>query len=350
MRYLYNEGGYKIAQRVKMFPKYAERSIYRHCKLPVEESNIVDDKRKFNKGRPRKVDVRGERKILRTIPRLRKTVGSFFTSKRLQEECGVSHVCNRTRRRILNKHKYFYTVKRKKGIVTFNDRKKRMAFVRRCKRFGPELWTQRISFYFDGVGFAHKTNPKDEAWALGSKAWKTAGEGLSVTGKGSKVGSGGRVVKFFVAISYGKGVVYCRQYKGRMNGEKFAAIAGEEEFAEAFKNSANRKNKLFLQDGDPNQNSAVAQEVFEKKGYKVFKIPARSPDLNPIENVFDNVRRKKASDALRKDITYEDLQTFTARVERTIKGYSQKVIDRTIESMPKPLKLIEKSNGKRIRY
>ena len=36
---------------------------------------------------------------------------------------------------------------------------------------------------------------------------------LCVLQKGSHTGSGGKVVKMFVAISYGKGVTFCEQYE-----------------------------------------------------------------------------------------------------------------------------------------
>ena len=41
----------------------------------------------------------------------------------------------------------------------------------------------------------------------------------------------------------------------------------------------NQSGKLFLQDEDPSQNSALAREAMEAVGCRLFKIPARSPDL-----------------------------------------------------------------------
>ena len=51
----------------------------------------------------------------------------------------------------------------------------------------------------------------------------------------------------------------------------------------------NQSGKLFLQNEDPSQNSALAREAMEAVGCRLFKIPARSPDLNPIENAFNNI-------------------------------------------------------------
>lgn len=70
-----------------------------------------------------------------------------------------------------------------------------------------------ICFYLEGVSFYHKYNPLDDARVPKGKIWRKRKEGLSVTAKGTHVGSGGRVVKMIVAISYGKGVIYCEQYE-----------------------------------------------------------------------------------------------------------------------------------------
>lgn len=51
-----------------MSPQFSERSIYRHA--AADTSLDVEDKRKSNKGRPRKLDQRGEGKVVRTLKRL----------------------------------------------------------------------------------------------------------------------------------------------------------------------------------------------------------------------------------------------------------------------------------------
>ena len=52
--------------------------------------------------------------------------------------------------------------------------------------------------------------------------------------------------------------------------------------------------RLWLQDGDPSQNSAMACAAMDRANCELLKILPRSPDLNPIENI------KLVSDALRK--------------------------------------------------
>ena len=106
---------------------YAQRSIYRHCKTAVGEG-VIDDKRKFNPGRPHKLDERDERQVVRVVPKLRKSVGNSFTSKRVKVECNIHHVCDRTISRCLGRHGYKYTTKRSKGVLTGKDLANRKKF------------------------------------------------------------------------------------------------------------------------------------------------------------------------------------------------------------------------------
>ena len=81
-----------------------------------------------------------------------------------------------------------------------------------------------------------------------------------------------------------------------MNSEFFA----HSEIPAHFQASANPRATHFLQDGDPSQNSTKAQRALQDVGALLFIIPARSPDLNPIENKFNTVFGKLERDALRK--------------------------------------------------
>ena len=52
-----------------------------------------------------------------------------------------------------------------------------------------------------------------------------------------------------------------------------------------------------------------------KMGVKKFSIPARIPDLNPIENVFHYVRTKLHEESLDKNVTFENFEEYSTRVK-----------------------------------
>ena len=349
VRALYQVAGLRGKELLSKFPGYSKATIYRHAKAPIGKVKI--DKRKENKGRPRKLSSADVRHIGRTVLNLRRTVGSF-TSRRVQVAVGipVTDVSNRTIRRAMASQKFEYGRARRKGRMTPNDLKSRRKWCRWiCKHLPDAFWREGISFYLDGVGFIYKQNPMDEALSPKAREWRRKNEGLNMycTAKGKKEGS--TQAKFMVAISYGRGVISCEQYTGRINGEKFAEyVRGG--FDEIFELSSNPRARRFLQDGDPSQNSKKAKRAMDRMSAKMVGIPARSPDLNPIENVFHLVKKKLESDAIERQITSESFEQFCNRVKHTLLNFPTKTVDNIIDSMPKRLKMVIKRKGQRIRY
>ena len=330
--------------------RFSKATICRHMKQPIERQ--PKDNRKKNTGRPRLFDERDERRILRVAEQLRRLEG-HFTIKRVKLAAGIQNVSDETVRRVFRKAGLRYCHSRKKGILKRADLKARLNFALRIKRNGNQhnLWQDEIAFYLDGVGFTHKYNPFDQAQAPRTMAWRRPHDGLDFerTTKGSHEGVGGRVAHFICAIAHDKGMVLTEQYHDRLNGENFAAFV-RRVFPRLFETSANPEGKLFLQDGDPSQNSKKARDAFEEVGAVVFKIPARSPDLNPIENIFNGVKQKLREDALAKGIRKETFEEFSERCRKTLMNHPVQIINRTIESLPKRIDRIIKRRGQRTKY
>ena len=139
-----------------------------------------------------------------------------------------------------------------------------------------------------------------------TRTWKKKGESLKKhwTAKGKKEGLDGRIVCFMVATAHNKGVIKCHQYFGTINSETCKSFI-DEQFSDIFKNSANPKGKLFLQDGDPSQNSRIACETMNSVGCRLFKIPPRSPDVDPIENMFHLVGKQLKKNAIIQNLEHE---------------------------------------------
>lgn len=341
------EAGIPIPDIVKTFDSYSQATVYRHCKIRLGQPTR-SDRRVNNKGRPRKLSDRDERRILRAIPELRRTEGSF-TSKRIASEAGLSgSVSNKTIRRCLNKHGYGYRQSRKKGLMTAKDRENRVSFCKKVKNLKcADFWKKYVTMYLDGVGFAYKTKPLDQARAPSAREWRLKSEGLKVTMKGKKEGAVN--ANFMVGITYGKGVIAIEQYHGSITGEKCAKIT-EHCLAPALEQSDYPRARRILQDGCPRQNSKVSLKAFHKHNIKVFKIPARSPDLNPIENLFNTVKKRLRRQALDNKIEFETFEQFSERVKQTLLDFPAKSIDKIIDSMGKRVDEIIKTGGYRTKY
>ena len=256
----------------------------------------------------------------------------------------------------MNSLGFRYRNTRKKGVLLRSDLKKRRKFARDTLNAYPggtdSLWKEGISFYFDGTGFVHKNNPLGMAMAPKGKAWRLPKEGLAYgcTGKGRKEGV--HQVRFFVGISYGRGVVMCEQYEGRISGKKMEQFA-KDHFEDTFDRCALSTvagGRRVLQDGCPSQNDKRVLRAMQAMDAETFAIPARSPDLNPIENLFHLVGKRLEEQVLRDQIFFENDKTFARRVKKTIENFPADVIDKIIDSMPGRLRLVLKARGGRIKY
>ena len=358
LRTLHQVGNIPISNIIKNkhkypeFAKFSPATLYRHAKRPLD-GHREHDKRHNNKGRPRKLTGKDLRQIKRQIVLLRKRNGTF-TSNTLQEEAGATHISNSVFRRYLRRLGYGYRRTRKKGLLTAKDKKLRLRFARKVKRNfkyndrgSHILWTRGISMYVDAVGFEYKCNPYLHAKQPRAREWRLKNEGLSVTSKGKKEGM--NQVKFLVGIGHNAGVILVEPITQTMNGQYYASIV-RRCFPHALAQSKSPKAKRILVDGDPCQISHKAEKAISRIGAKYFRIPARSPDLNPIENLFHLIRNRLNKQAYRKVITSETKEQFTDRVASMLKDTRSNVIDNIIESMPKRIDMIIKRRGERIKY
>jgi len=94
-----------------------------------------------------------------------------------------------------------------------------------------------------------------------------------------------------VGIAHNKGFVLCERYYGAITGKKMADLV-DKHFNAAFEKSADPRGQRFLTDNCPRQTSKAAMGAYDRVEAKVFRIPPRTPDLNPIENFFHQVSRQ----------------------------------------------------------
>ena len=224
-----------------------------------------------------------------------------FSSQKIREAAGLPlNISSRDIKPCLGKYGYNYIQSRKKRLLSANDRTLRTKFAR--KNFPPDFWMKDNAFYLAGVGFAFKPNPAGEASAMSSLTCQKPNKGLAIITKGRKEGSGGKMANFFVAISHGNGVVMCHHHDWKITGDNFARW--EKWISTAPQLPPRRMSEKKFKG---------CRKAWTRKGYEMVKIPACSPDLNPIENFFHLVRTKMRSDAIQNNITKETYKQFVER-------------------------------------
>ena len=83
------------------------------------------------------------------------------------------HANNHIRKEFVELINCFSLSTLRKGIKTEKDKKCRVKFCKKClELLGPELWLQRIIFYYDGLTFYHKSDLFSEAIQPKAKIWR----------------------------------------------------------------------------------------------------------------------------------------------------------------------------------
>ena len=82
---------------------------------------------------------------------------------------------------------------------------------------------------------------------------------------------------------------------------------------------------VFQQDNDPKHTAKSTHEWFDEHGFILLPWPAQSPDINPIENVWDHLARRLAKRSVQpttEDELWEALQEEWYKIDV---GYIQKL-------------------------
>ena len=94
----------------------------------------------------------------------------------------------------------------------------------------------------------------------------------------------------------------------------------------------------------------MAQDAMDATPCRLYKIPARSPDSNPIENLFHLVGSQLRKDTIKKNISKETFEQFCWRIKKGLLNFSPAIIPKTIESMSKRVDAIIASKREGINY
>ena len=228
-------------------------SVLRICREGINAKSEVESKAgKVKTGRPRIFTERDRAPFIRTFLRMREE-NRNVTVLQVGREAGMTHVSCRTLIRTLNEAKYYKLTARRKGVLSADDRLKRVKFVREAiKKYDSRFWSDDVLLYLDGVSFIYKSNPYREAVSAQGKVYRQKNEGLKITSRGSKNLPGGKRIHFLVGISSGFGVSLIEEYT-KMEGHYFAKFVQKTLHRKLLKlaDMKGREELVFVMDNDP---------------------------------------------------------------------------------------------------
>ena len=143
-----------------------------------------------------------------------------------------------------------------------------------------------------------------------------------------------------------EGCGYACQIKGKMDGELYVDILEENLEASLEYYGKEREDFTFQQDNDPKHRSKKAQNWFKDKGIDVLPWPAQSPDLNPIEHLWNylKLRLEEYEEAPR------GIKELWKRVDIEWNKIEPEVCQNLIESMPRRVEAVIQAKGGYTKY
>ncbi|KAL4500756.1 hypothetical protein ABPG72_019990 [Tetrahymena utriculariae] len=153
-----------------------------------------------------------------------------------------------------------------------------------------------------------------------------------------------RQIHIWAAISYReKSQIYV--HYSNVNSEAYINCIKEALLPQANKCYYRRKIKL-LQDGAKAHTSAQTKQYFGDQNIQVIQLPAWSPDLNPIENIWGILKRKQCKKLLQGNI--ETKQDITDTINLIWEEISMEIIQNTIDHLRINMEKIGFNYGKYI--
>ena len=143
-----------------------------------------------------------------------------------------------------------------------------------------------------------------------------------------------------------QGIGYACRIDERMDAELYTKILDDEFLSTLEYYGISHSNVIFQQDNNPKHTSRLATNWFASKDIEVLQWPPQSPDLNPIEHLWQHLKRKLSSYET-EPVSITDLWN---RVETEWNLIPQQVCLNLIESMPRRVAAVLKSKGGHTKY
>ena len=312
-----------IAKQVKTTPRSVSKVIEKYRK-----EGTID--RRPGQGRKRKTTKVTDRHIQRQV-KLNPTI----TSREIQETLSAVNIkiCKQTIRNRIYESGLCGRKARKVPLISEKNARKRLAFAKKYKDM-PESFWQKIIFS-DESSFKLYSNRRTKY------VWRKSGDQFKpgLTKPTVKYSKSIMVWGCFSYSSLGSLVVI----EGIMNAVKYKDINDNHLFKSATKMNI-QDNFIFQQDNDPKHTSKLLKNYFTLKDIELLDHPPQSPDLNPIENLWDEIDRNiKLSDR-------QNINAFESALFAQWNNVSSTTIAKLIKSMPERLQAVIDSKGYATRF
>ncbi len=176
--------------------------------------------------------------------------------------------------------------------------------------------------------------------------WKQQGEPVSDQTTTPTVKHGGGNNLMVWGCMGWNGVGKLIEVQGNMNAEQYCEIL-EEGVEESFESlEMAEEERYFQQDNDPKHTSRKADEWFSDNNITPLKWPAQSPDLNPIEHLWQHLKARLQQ----YDTPPKGVHELWERVAKEWNEIPPETCQNLIESMPRRIEAVLEAKGGHTKY
>jgi DDE superfamily endonuclease len=170
--------------------------------------------------------------------------------------------------------------------------------------------------------------------------WRKAGQALMDVHVTPTVKYGGGSIMVWGCMT-SQGIGNLCRIDGRLNAELYCKILDEDLKATISWYGLNSKDVIFQHDNDPKHTAKLTQNWLKNQKIHILDWPAQSPDMNPIEHLWDEVDRR-----LRKLSSYATSQSDLGdKIQDIWHGIEVEVCVKLIKTMPERINDVIKAKG-----
>ncbi|CAF1538257.1 unnamed protein product [Adineta ricciae] len=339
-----NQKEYSYDKRETVIKHYlngdSERDIVTKTFMPRTSIHRIIAKYKSTKcignligrGRKRKTTPQTDRLIQRKIKTdRRKSAASVKAELKTSLNIAISESTIRRRLHEIGLHG---RVARKKPYVNKVNRGKRLEYAR--------TYREQPLGYWDNVIWSDES--KFNLFGSDGKVmvWRTTKEELDPKCMVPTVKHGGGNVKCWGCFS-SCGVGNLVFIDGNMTGEMYRDIL-DKNLLQSVRKLGLDNQWMFQQDNDPKHKAAIVTNWLTRKGVEQLKWPSSSPDLNPIEHLWDEIERRMKNEQPKNE---KDLKECLTRVWN---GLEVTVLKKLVDSVPNRLNEVIRLKGYPTKY
>lgn len=315
----------ELSEKYKL-PKPTVQTIIKNFRTTGSVEN------KPRSGRNPVLTQREVRQIVRQV-KVTPTLTSPKLATGVKEMFG-KQVSPKTIRRILNKENLKSRPAVQKPLISRKNAIKRMQFARKyiCKDesfWDSILWSDESKYNVFG------SDGRKRVWRYPNEALKL--KNLNPTVKHG----GGSVMVWGCMASNGAGRMEFVQ--GIMDQYKYQGILNRN-LKQSVTDLGLGRRFIFQQDNDPKHSAKSTTEFFKIQKISKLDWPPQSPDLNPIEHLWDHIERE-----IRKE-GFSGISGLESRIKTVWKAISPDVTRNLVRSMPRRLEAVIKANGGPTKY